>query len=317
MQIAYSLPNTRSSNQTKPPMLMKANLDGMAQDFKNGCSLATRNCRKPSVSPSRFTHCVMAVMFLIAAVSLSAAAQASIVVFRNSTEIVAGSDSKPGFVNGGGGPECKVDRLGDLFWSVSGLKADYSQIVAAAREGDVSIRHTAEKFSMLAPQALQQELMQLRASSPSGYQMFMKQGNGRTEFIFFGMEKETPAVAWVAFVAGEDANGQIRVSVSKVHAHDDLACPQHAPACGFAAGSNKAIRDYMVKNYWGGDLVEDVGRFVQLEIDAVPAQVGPPIRILKIDGDGPLWVQNGEGCDLGDIPKIDLDSRVKKGISRF
>jgi hypothetical protein len=133
--------------------------------------------------------------------------------------------------------------------------------------------------------------------------MFMKQGNGRTEFIFFGMEKEMPVVAWVAFLAGEDANGQIKVSVSRVHADDALACPEHAPACGFAVGSNKAIRSYMAKNFWGDDLVGDVGRFLQLEIDAVPAEVGPPIRILKIDSDGPHWVQNGEGCNIGDIPK--------------
>ena len=53
----------------------------------------------------------------------------------------------------------------------------------------------------------------------------------------------------------------------------------------------------------GDDLVQMVGLFIQLEIDDVPEKVGPPITILKIDDTGPRWIQNGESCNIGKIPK--------------
>jgi hypothetical protein len=47
------------------------------------------------------------------------------------------------------------------------------------------------------------------------------------------------------------------------------------------------------------DLASLVSKFVQLEIDEKPEQVGPPIRVLQIDAKGARWIQHGEGCRIG------------------
>ncbi|MGA9799225.1 MAG: hypothetical protein WBQ68_09460 [Terriglobales bacterium] len=51
------------------------------------------------------------------------------------------------------------------------------------------------------------------------------------------------------------------------------------------------------------DPVAAARMFVGLEITAHPTMVGPPVEILTIDGKGPVWSQDDEGCKTGDIPK--------------
>lgn len=252
--------------------------------------------------PSRVTRyiAVPALVFVFAAVKVSG--QTAIAVFKNSTEIAAGSDSKIGHLNGPSTTMCKVYRLNNLFWSAAGMVGDYDKIIKVANQNNASIRSTVEKFTEIAPPILRRGLIKLRATSVPGYKRFMESDRGKFEFIFFGMENGIPIVAKVAFRATEDTEGAIKVSVL-LSAIIDGPCDLNTIACGFTAGNDKAVWSYLASHQMGDDLVQMVGLFIQLEIDDVPEKVGPPITILKIDDTGPRWIQNGESCNIGKIPK--------------
>jgi hypothetical protein len=287
----------------KPPIAVIADINVVVNSVKNSTILTVGHYVNSPIGPSKVARYAFAVgVFLLASVSTTA--QTSIAVFRNSTEIIAGSDSKQGLFNSGGSAVvCKVNRLGYLFWSVAGLSGDFiSNIVATASAHSMSIRHTAEVFASIAPEAFQEALGRLRLSSPNDYATFMIHDHGKIDIIFFGMEgkEKIPVVIRLPFVASEIFRQIILVTASPIEAEEAPACMNNATACGFAVGYNRAIASYTVHNPgWGRDLVGDVKRFVQLEIDEVPDNVGPPIRILIIDGKGPHWIQNGEGCDIG------------------
>jgi hypothetical protein len=71
--------------------------------------------------------------------------------------------------------------------------------------------------------------------------------------------------------------------------------------CGFTAGVDSAIRKDNAKNAGRKTVLSgaEMNRLIQLEIDQDPDRVGLPIRILRIDSNGPRWIQNGEDCNLG------------------
>jgi hypothetical protein len=242
-------------------------------------------------------------------------AQTSIAVYRNSTEIIAGSDSKQMTPSGRPIVACKVNRIGDLFWSVGGLSANYSRVIAEARGSSRSIHETVEQFSKLAPPAFQKGLTELRTSLPKRYPFVMEHAR-HISFIFFGMENNIPVVDNVIFKAEENSKHVVTVSVVSVDFYDSPICLPTPEICGFAAGITDAIVSYLATHKFGKDLLDDVKRSVQMEIDADPAEVGPPLRILKIDSQGPLWIQNGEGCKVGNVPTNRPKLKSLSGVAK-
>ena len=280
-------------------MRVSANVDIIGRNIKD--CLAIRSRYPKTTLPTHINKIVF--IFLVFSTDFRTAAQTSITVFKNSTKIVAGSDSKEGLENGDNATICKTYRLEDLFWSVAGLEGDSSPIVRVAKHNR-TMRKMAEKFSELSLLPFKEGLIKLRVEKPNIYRNFMTNGHGGLDFIFFGMEDGILKIIWVPFVASENTEGEITVSASPIQFEDAGACFNGANACGFAIGHNKAMQPEMAKPGWGINLEGSVARFIQLEVDAHPKEVGPPIRILKIDSSGPVWIQHGEGCErLGDIPK--------------
>jgi hypothetical protein len=46
------------------------------------------------------------------------------------------------------------------------------------------------------------------------------------------------------------------------------------------------------------DLKEALTELINLEIQAEPNIVGPPVKVLAIGKSGPTWIAGGEGCPL-------------------
>jgi hypothetical protein len=237
---------------------------------------------------------VAAAASLCAIFCAALSAQTAIAVFRNSTEIVAGSDSRGNKQGGGSVVLCKVHRLRNLYWSEAGLSADVSKVVAKASAGGATIRQTAERFSKLMVPEIESGMQELRTTEPATFDHFMNVDGGVWSYIFYGMEKGTPVVAQVNFHAAADDHLVKAAALYKVL--DEPTCSKPEIPCGFTAGYDREMKMYAALGRKTDDLVGTVRTIVQLEIDAVPDKVGPPLRILKIDSRGPQWIQNSEGC---------------------
>ena len=69
----------------------------------------------------------------------------------------------------------------------------------------------------------------------------------------------------------------------------------------FFLGRYRAVERYMSKRSKDApqlSLEEAVNHFIELEIEENPQDVGGPIDILRIDKDGPRWIQKKEGCPV-------------------
>ena len=196
-----------------------------------------------------------------------------------------------------------------------GRSGDYESVISSARRD--SIRNTALAFARIAPAIFQRSFERLRETSPRDYEFIKHHGDGGMDFIFFGMEKKIPVFAAVSFIRKETPKGVITVSLrSDVYIEDGPTCSEGKTTCGYVAGENAAVSDYLRTHRRGNDLVVETKRYVQLEIDNSPIDVGPPIRILRIDDQGPRWVQHGENCDLGNIP-MRKPNNLAPGYSLF
>ncbi len=253
--------------------------------------------RQPQIS-KRFLFA----LFVFFGISPVLSANTTIVVYRNATTIFVAADSKSHPTTM---PLCKIRALGNgIFWAYDGpIGQGYAKTISSGR--GKSIRSTVEAFGKAFPPQMAAGLERLRSRSPERYRDLMGQDNAAIDFSFFGMEGKIPSVAFITFRA-HDRGRKIEVQkVGDAAFFVDRMCPPPTDVCGVPIGYTDAIDAYMAKNpeWMKGDLANTVGKFVQLEIDAEPDWVGPPIRILKIDRKGPHWIQNGEGCNIGNIPK--------------
>lgn len=258
----------------------------------HGSKAATRH---PFIRTVVFIR-VASLVLLLSCVTVYIRGQTSIVVYKNSTQIIAGTDSKARKLDGSSFKVCKISREGKLFWAMSGTSAEIRPVIIASRKDTTTIRQVVENFCSIFPPAWTHALEQNRAASPKDFKHFMQIDGGIEKFIFFGMDKKTPVVAYVGIAATEDSKHRLTIQVNK-DIRDTLC---ESDECGFMIGDDEAIRRDIAKR---GGLNEFTGaeiqRLIQLEIDDDPERVGPPIRILQIDADGPRWTLNGEGCHTG------------------
>ena len=199
---------------------------------------------------------------------------------------------------------CKIFKVGDIFYAVTGVSfPEYPAIIASARITPDNLRPGLKNFETALIADLEKSLERARKESPAFYKRALGQIN-ETDFVFFGMNETVPVIAVVRFHF-ESRPDSTMVSVAGEIFLDEPHCPQNALSCGVTLGYNIEAQKYLIDHleWWTiPNLADAVKLLVQLEIDAEPREVGPPIRVLQIDSKGPRWLQNGEGCaTLGPI----------------
>jgi hypothetical protein len=220
------------------------------------------------------THFVC-LIFLVCLVVACIAGQTSVIVYKDSTKIIAGFDSKGRAAHGGDMVMCKVKRLGSLFWLASGKDLDYKPIIVTSkRSRQSSIREIAENFSTIAPQPLKGGLYELRREDPDDYHRLMVLDGGKLQIIFFGMEGKTPTVAVVEITLTEDSKHQINTSVV-THTYDNPCQPIDLP-CGFTAGNDAAMQQYMAVQPMRYLIESEINYLIQMECRFIPALSGLP-----------------------------------------
>jgi len=159
------------------------------------------------------------------------------------------------------------------------------------------LQHRADTFLEIAKEPVAAVAQYIRLNEPQFYADLLN-GNGG-EFvivIFAGTQDGHSAI----FARGYklDPNGGIKPL--SVNVTEDNA------GVGFFAGSNQAIAAYVKANpkWQKMDRVAAAKKFVQLEIDAHPQWVGPPISTLTVNHlDQEKWISKGV-CDLPPAPVV-------------
>jgi hypothetical protein len=117
-----------------------------------------------------------------------------------------------------------------------------------------------------------------------------------------GFDRPPQPTGWFAFVelvAKEDNAHMINVSASEQF-RDAPTCPHPSVSstCGFMAGYFDAIQ-LAGSEAHQQTIPELIHQRIQMEIDAEPKHVGPPIRVLRLDSSGPQGLSMEKACALG------------------
>jgi hypothetical protein len=216
------------------------------------------------------------------------------------------------------GRECKIFKSGDIFFALAGFYRDPARgfdlrrLVVETIRKDMTLSEATDAVANAVSSSLHDELLKLRSESP---ELFNKYVGGRpgqlAKILFTCFEDGVPKVAFLGFSEEGLPSGEITVSAKRA------ACPgdcNSQSVSAFYMTDRTAIDEYL-KN--GGKLdwlspEKAAKQLVELVIKAGTPGVGPPVDVLRIDGNGAEWVARKPECpDYDDAETDSPDNRQK------
>jgi hypothetical protein len=244
---------------------------------------------------------VIALLFAQIALCSTAPADTSIIVVRTPSVVYLGADSKT-IIEGQPVTDrktCKIHQAGELFFAVAGFASDrrrgfnVPEIVARAAKNGSTIREMVKRSEEAMVERLRAELVRLKNETPAVYEKVVREEGGTVLALAFAGYEEGATLVIISQFGARDGNPP-SVSVK----HD--SCPGN---CSFGVktfflGSYKAIARYIAGKTGEGDMepVEAIRYLIELEIQENPQQVSGPVDILRIDRQGPEWIQKKDEC---------------------
>jgi hypothetical protein len=228
----------------------------------------------------------------------------TIVVLKTKSEIVAGADSMGVYITGHRGIShsfCKVHQVHDFFIASAGFfdtragqKLNIKEVViGAARKSDPLTVAMTRSNSAIAS-ALSQAISDAREDD--GLYNVLVGGNVVT--FFFGFEDGKPAAYAHRFSVMTEREHSKLPLIESTH---DGCGPQCLPADDnpyLMHTRSQAIDDFHSNNR--GLLRDDPVAFVRgmifFDIAANKDRSGPPVDILRIDRNGPKWIEKKPNC---------------------
>jgi hypothetical protein len=236
---------------------------------------------------------------VLACAFIAARAEATSVVVRKTVDSVfVASDTKMLVVDSQNKVKAHVDskiiKLGKLAYFVSaglsshaGLKLNVSSMAARAFKRSKTFLECAKTFERLMIPGLTNAAVDLRKNHHSTYIRF-KKSKDILDAAFCGMENGSPRAFVLTFNMEEKQNG--RIEIKSGQKLSDLKMNEVS-----LFGSHDRSSSYLRQHT---DIFPTMGeqaslnKLIQLEIDADPKYVGPPIDILKISREGATWLQH-------------------------
>ena len=186
-------------------------------------------------------------------------------------------------------PGCSFGMAGLLYKEYPAFQLKDLADQACNLNGD--LLHRADAFLDIAREPVTAVAQYLRRNEPRFYSELLNSSGGEFVIVVFaGTQKGHSAIFARGFKLAPD--GGIQPLSTDV--------TEDREGVGYFAGANQAIAAYVKanKNWQKMDKVAAARKFVQLEIDAHPTWVGPPISILTVNRlEQEKWVSKGV-CDL-------------------
>lgn len=214
------------------------------------------------------------------------------------------------------GRECKIFKSGDIFFALAGFYKDPSRgfdlrrLIVDKINKDMTLSDATDAVANAITSSLYDELSKLKSESPELFNKYVKgKVDPLVKVLLVRYEDHVPKVALIGLKEILSPSGQISVHSERT------VCPGSCNAQGISAlflTDTRAIDDYKKK---GGKLdwfsPEKTAEFlVDLVIEAHTPGVGPPVDVLRIDGNGAEWVARKPECpDYTDIEADSSDNR--------
>ncbi len=249
----------------------------------------------------RILQTVIAFLVIQIALCSSAPANTSIIVVRTPSVVYLGADSK---MTTEGQPVtdrkvCKLHQADELFFAVAGFAGDQRrefkvpEIVARAARKGSTMSERVRRSEEAVVERLTAELIRLKNEAPATYEKMVREEGGTVLALAFAGYEEGATFAIISQFAIRDPESP------SVFVKRD-SCPGNCPfgVKTFFLGSYKAIARYIAGKTGEGDMepLEAIRYLIELEMEENPQEVGGPVDILRIDRQGPQWIQRKGEC---------------------
>jgi hypothetical protein len=219
----------------------------------------------------------------------------SVIVVRTPSTIYLGADSKIKSLDGSRqGTFCKIGISHDIFWGEAGIISDAithfdsTSIVNNIMSQTSSISTRIADFENVTLLSLRNVLRSLRDSDPLNF--VQKYGDRRVpafQIVFAYFYNDAPRVIAIDFMTKLNNIGEPDIDVVE-HNFDDIYfifIGQHKAIEAEIAHNKSIWKDYGIPTA--------IRHLLQIEISAVPEDVGPPIALVEIDQNGASWISKG------------------------
>ena len=227
----------------------------------------------------------------------------SIIAVRVKGQVIIGADSKRLHADDGvpfDEPVCKIGKAEGFFFAVGGVATDSetgfipASVIITASKMQGTIEQKVDKIEDMIKEPLIRVLDRFRQEHPLGYGQRFGTGSA-LQIIFFGVENGYTFVLVSDFIPTPSLSAPVQLNIKRYNC-PGVACPTGEQI--FIGGYYDAIKRFLTEkpDYWRENTVEAVRRLIELEIEDVPDNVGPPIDILRVDMNGGRWIQKKEQC---------------------
>lgn len=235
-------------------------------------------------------------MLLVALSVPSIVLATAIVGVRTPDSFIIAADSKARY-RGTPGPEtvCKIYQTGRLYFAIAGLEHDAQRgfypknIIAANCTGSGSFGDIVDRIERAISSALLTELNRLKSEDPESYQFTLKEGGDALSILLAQIQDGAPYVAGRGFQYVQVPTPQI--SVGRITCPGD--CPNGVEL--FFLGKQVEAKQFVNDHPEGSKPIVLAKKLVEVETQSWPEDVGPPIVVLQVNSNGPVWVANDSG----------------------
>ncbi|HUK08524.1 MAG TPA: hypothetical protein VLX09_11700 [Stellaceae bacterium] len=235
------------------------------------------------------------IMVLASSVKVDAT---SVVLFWTPTTIFMGADSKAVRDDGTVVTVCKIGAANDTYWAMSGIlewpASNFSadKVALDNMSTPLTLKSRLERFESAVKPELLTVLNAVRSERPLDFRNAY-QNDPALEVAFADFEDGIPRAYVRYFVTRVDLT---RDSVYLDPTRIDFP-NREVSRSGFAAlGRHEAIDALRAANpsfLEAPDVLGTIRRLIEIEIAAVPTEVGPPIALVEIDKEGAHWKSKG------------------------
>ena len=229
----------------------------------------------------------------------------TLVIVGNPRHIVVAADSMSDKVTNNGRTvkaTCKIVSAGKFVYASAGFtedvkfNADKIAERSARRKG--SIAEHVKWYAKDAQQPFLEMMKRFHQSLPEMYKRTVSSNGSTLVTIFAGIENDRPAVALVEFMVINDPSGKPKEAKTNIGACPGLFCVDPKMDFWRVFGQNDAAIQAVTRTprFWTGNDAVDARKLVQIEIDAIPDRVGPPIDLVEIDSTGLHWIEPRGSC---------------------
>ena len=229
----------------------------------------------------------------------------SIVAIRSHDTVAIAADSLLTIRNRTGDdtvlPACKIFRSGKIFYTFTGFFRDPAKgfdvvsIVEKNLPEDGPFGAATEKAATAVVAGMRDDIRKIRSEEPSLYKKYFEAATGPLLQLLFATSEAGVPVMTVFDIrksASFPSDGELR--------YDRKSCPGDCGAQGQVAyflTDTRPIEEYLKKSKLAGRSPEETAGFlVRLVIDAHTPDTGPPVDVLRIDGNGAAWVERKQEC---------------------